>query len=299
MHNGLFCLLTKGNKHLFLSFEIQMRKLTITFFIITVLWGCSNKYQKTLKNPDVNKKLELAQYYYNKKDFYRASTLFEQIQGGFSGTSTSEKVMYYSAYCNYGLHSNTLAGYQFKTYYENFPTGQWAEECLYMYAYCLYLESQAWYLDQTDTYKALEAIRLFVSVYPESKYIAECNIQLDKLRAKLAYKAYRNAKLYYHTTEYKSAIVALQNVIKDYPEIPQKEELDYLTVKSYYLLADNSIEDKKLVRYEDAFKQLQIFNAEYPESKYLNDLKKGNYKSESAYRKLKSKTQVKKEEQKS
>jgi len=280
----------------------QMKIKAVIFFISIFVFSCSkNTYQKTLKNTDPAKKLELAQYYYNKKDYYRASTLFEQLQDAYSGTSTAEKVTYYSAYCNYGLQNNLLAGYQFKTYYENFPTGQWAEECLYMYSHCLFLESQVWYLDPTDTYKAIEAIKLFVSVYSNSKYIPECNIEMDKLRGKLAYKAYKNAKLYYLTREYKSAIVALQNVIKDFPEIQQKEELDYLTVKSYYLLFENSIDKKKEDRYNEAVLSFQQFKTEYPDSKYLPELKKLSYKSEVLINKhhLRNNISKEKEEQKS
>ncbi len=264
-----------------------MNKSLIGIYIISalLLMGCS-KYQKVLKNPDPNKKLEMAQYYYNKKDYYRASTLFEQLQDNFNGTAMAEKVLYYSAYCNFGLRSYTIAGYQFKTYFENFPTGQWAEESLYMNAYCQFLESQNYYLDQTDTYKATEAIKLFVSVYPESKYVSECNVLLDKLRAKLSLKAYKGAKLYYNIGEYKSAIVALQNVIKEYPEVAQKEELDFLTLKSYYLLADNSIETKKLARYQEAIEFYGYFKGEYPTSKYLGEAKNIAVKTENGIQKI-------------
>ncbi len=258
---------------------MNIRLIGIYIISALLLTGCS-KYQKVLKNPDPNKKLEMAQYYYNKKDYYRAATLFEQLQDNFNGTAMAEKVMYYSAYCNFGLRGYTLAGYQFKTYFENFPTGQWAEECLYMNAYCQFLESQNYYLDQTDTHKANEAIKLFVSVYPESKYVSECNVLLDKLRSKLSMKAYKNAKLYYNIGEYKSSIVALQNVIKDFPEVPQKEELDFLTLKSYYLLADNSIDSKKIERYKDALEFYNYFSAEYAGSKYLNEAKTLSFKAQ-------------------
>jgi outer membrane protein assembly factor BamD len=274
-----------------------MKRITTLLFISILIIGCSNKYQRTLKGSDSAKKLELAQYYYNKKDFYRASSLFEQLQDSYIGTTTAEKVMYYSAYCNYGLQNHILAGFQFKSYYENFPTGQWAEESLYMYAYCQFLESQQYYLDQTDTYKGLDALKLFVSVYPDSKYIPECNTLMDKLREKLAYKSYKTAKLYFNIGEYKSAIIALQNTIKEFPEISQKEELDFLTVKSYYLLADNSIEDKKEARYQDALIALKTFTVEYPDSKYLNDLKKMQYKSEASLKKLQEKITLKKEKE--
>ncbi len=271
------------------SRSIHVMKVTLSIIsasVILFLSASCSKYQKVLKNPDVNKKLELAQYYYNKKDYYRASVLFEQLQDNFNGTAMAEKVMYYSAYCNFGLRNYPLAGYQFKSYYENFPTGQWAEESFYMYAYSQYLESQSFYLDQTDTYKAIEAIKLFVSVYPDSKYVAECNTLLDKLRDKLALKAYKGAKLYFDIGEYKSSIVTLQNVLKDFPEIAQREEIEFLTLKSYYLLADKSIETKQEQRYKDAVEFYNYFASEYKDSKYMNEARTLYTKCNNALKKI-------------
>jgi len=92
--------------------------------------------------------------------------------------------------------------------------------------------------------------------------------------------------LYYNIGEYKSAIVALQNVIKDFPEVPQKEELDFLTLKSYYLLADNSIETKKLARYQETIEFSGYFKAEYPTSKYLSEARNIAEKAENGVRKI-------------
>ncbi len=258
----------------------------ILYLLIFMFLGSCSKYQKTLKNPDLNKKYELALHYYNKKDYFRAVSLFEQLQDNFNGTAMAEKVLYYSAYCNYALKNYPLAGFQFKAYFENFPTGQWSEESLYMTSYCMYLESQPAYLDQTDTYKAIESINLFVTVFPESKYVAECNTLLDKLRNKLSQKAYKEAVLYYNIEEYKSAIVALQNVVREYPEIAQKEELDYLTVKSQYLLAYNSIELKKIERYKLTLEYCQRFFEEYADSKYKNEINGFVEKSEENIKRL-------------
>jgi outer membrane protein assembly factor BamD len=271
------------------------RLLYILSFVLVLTTACS-KYQKTLKNPDVNKKLEMAMYYYNKKDYYRASNL---LQDNFNGTAMAEKVIYYSAYCNYGLQNYLLAGYQFKSYFESFPSGTYAEESLYMTAYCQYLESQSYYLDPTDTQKGIESIKLFVSVYPDSKYIPECNILLDKLRGKLSYKAYKNAKLYYNIYEYKSAIVALPNVIKDFPETPYKEELDYLTVKSHYLLAKGSYANKQEERYRNFLAAYAEYMAEYPDtaSKYYNELKNLSVKADIALKKIEAEKAKEKQQQ--
>ena len=289
----MFYPFTSANKLRMFAFELQMNKQKTYFiFILTVLLSVScSKYQKALKDPDANKKFELAKYYYDKKDYYRASTLLDQLQDNFSGTTNAEKVLFYSAYCNYGLKNYGLAGYQFKAYFENYPTGEWAEESLYMNAYCQFLESQPSYLDQTDTFKGIEAINLFVNVYPDSKYIPECNTMIDKLRAKLSMKAYRLAKLYFNIREYKSAIVALENTLKDYPEIAQKEELEYLTVKSNFLLAQNSIDEKKEERYLNTLSAANDFNMEYQESKYQKEVLSMADKANSEIKKIQSRKQ--------
>ncbi len=255
------------------------------------LSACSNKYQKALKNPDNKVKLEMADAYYKKKDFVRAISLYEQIEEVYSATPFAEKILYNSAQCNFGLKMYALAGFQFKTYFENFPSGSNAEESLYMNAYCAYLESFDAELDQTDTYKAIETFRIFINVYPDSKYINECNTYLDELRAKLSFKAYRTAKLYFNMGEYKSAIVTLKNISREFPEMVQKEEVDFLIVKSHYLLAQNSVAEKQIERYRNTLAAFEELNEQYTEaSKFMKEAKEIALKSQLALKKLENKS---------
>jgi outer membrane protein assembly factor BamD len=252
-----------------------MRYFVFILSLLLIFGSCSkNSYQKVLKNPDNRVRLELADAYYKKKDFARAISLYEMVEDAYSGTPTAEKILYNSAQCNFGLKLFALSGFQFKTYFENFPSAEHAEEALYMSAYCAYLESYEPELDQADTYKAIESFRIFLNVYPESKYVAECNTYLDNLRAKLSLKAYRTAKLYFNMGEYKSAIVALKNSANDFPEMAQKEELDFLVVKANFLLAKNSVEHKQKERFENTLAAFEDFAEQYPESsKYMREAK--------------------------
>lgn len=232
-------------------------------------------------------RLELADAYYKKKDFAKAITLYEMVEDAYSGTPTMERILYNSAQCNFALKMYALSGFQFKTYFENFPSGDHAEEALYMNAYCAYLESYEAELDQADTYKAIETFKIFLNVYPESKYVPECNVYLDNLRGKLSYKAYRSAKLYFDMGEYKSAIVALRNAGNDFPEMPQKEEVDFLIVKANYLLAKNSIETKQVERYKNTLTAFEEFAELYPESsKYMREAKEIQMKAQQALKKI-------------
>lgn len=259
-----------------------------------MLFSCKNAYQKALKTNDTKTKLEMADYYFNKKDFARANTLYEQIEDALSGTALAKKVLYRSAQCSFGLKQYGLAGFQYKTFFENYPTaGDTSEEALYMTAYCQYLESQEPELDQTDTYKAIETIRIFFSVYPESRYVPECNNMIDKLRAKLSEKSYRTAKLYFNMGEYKSAIIALRNTVNDFPEIAQKEEIDFLIVKSNYLLAINSIAEKQVERFRNTLEAYDDFMEEHTETtKYSAELNFYRDKSLQALKKLENKNNL-------
>lgn len=267
------------------------RQLIWILVLIGVFVSCKNSYQKALKTPDTKTKLEMADYYFNKKDFARASALYEQVEEMVGGTQLAKKVLYRSAQCSFGLKQYGLAGFQFKTFFENYPTaGDTSEEALYMTALCQYLESQDPELDQTDTYKAIETIKIFFSIYPDSKFASECNNMIDKLRAKLSEKSYRIAKLYYNMGEYKSAIVALRNTVNDFPEIAQKEEIDYLIVKSNFLLASNSVAEKQEERYKNTLEAYEEFFEEHPDNlKYRAELNYIKDKSEQALKKISEK----------
>lgn len=150
-----------------------------------------------------------------------------------------------------------------------------------MYAYSHYISSQGSELDPTNNYKAIEELQSFINIYPDSKHVEESNKCIDKLRSIMATKAYINAKLYYKIEDYKAAIVAIRNAIKAWPDIEQREEMEYLVVKSYYLLALNSAEYSeedgkikkiKLERYQNMIEAYLLFKEIYKGSNYMDEL---------------------------
>lgn len=248
-----------------------MRQQVILFiFALATLASCS-KYNRTLKSPDYAKKQLAAEKYFLKKDYFRALTLYEQLQERYNGDEKGQEMLYYNAYCNYGLRNYTISAYLFKTYVENYPNGPRVEECYFLYATSLMKETYAYELDQTNTTKAIEEFKIFASLFPDSKYMAEINMNLDELRGKLAYKAYRNARLYYRIENYKAAILSLNNVLRDYPEIQQKEEIEFMILRSSFLLAKNSVEEKKQERLENTVVAFNTFIENYPQSKYKKE----------------------------
>lgn len=234
--------------------------------------------------------MQAAENYYSKKDFAHAQQLLDQLSGFYVGQAEQEKIQYLLAYCHYNLGSIDLASYIFKTYNENYPNSKHAEDAFFMYAYCHFLNSQGTDLDQGSTAKAIETLQLYINLYPnESKRVAEANDLIDKLRDVLEEKAYKNAKLYFQIEDYKAAIIALGNVIKDFPDTDQKEEIDFLILKSHFYLAQNSADEAiidgvfrhlKKERMQNTLENYQVFKEMWPQSKYLSEASSISKKSQ-------------------
>jgi outer membrane protein assembly factor BamD len=139
-----------------------------------------------------------------------------------------------------------------------------------MNAYCYFLTSANYKLDQTSTKNAIKEFQSFVDTYPESQRIDSCNHTIDKLRYKLEKKEYEITKQYFKLDDWKAAIVATKNFIKDYPSSNYNEEMYLMMIDSYYLLALNSIPSKKGERLDGAMENYVKFVDLYPKSSYLS-----------------------------
>lgn len=250
------------------NFFVKNKVLVYIFFVILSFNFACSEYQKVLKSEDLNYKYDKGVEYFEKEDYVRAYPIFEELFAKVKGTKRSEDLYYYFTYCQYQLDELYVAAYHFKNFSKTFPNNSRAEESMFLSAYCHYLSSPKSSLDQTSTYKAIEELQLFANMYPKSALIDSCNTLVDELWQKLETKSYENAKLYYKMEEFQSAIVAFKNVLKDFPSTNYKEDILYYIVNSAYLLAENSIQDKKEERYNAALKEYYNFIKFKKESKY-------------------------------
>jgi outer membrane protein assembly factor BamD len=172
------------------------------------------------------------------------------------------------------MKDNMMAGHYFKTLVKEFPRSEYAEESQFMVGYCFYLDSPNPRLDQQVSQNAIDALQLFINLYSKSTRVEEANRLIIELRDKLVYKSYVSGKLYYDLKNYKAAVVALSSSLKDFPDTKYREELMYMLLKAKYLLAVNSVEEKKRERLSSALDEYFTFADEYPESKYMKEVEK-------------------------
>ena len=245
-------------------------------FLSVVTLGACSKFSKLQKEGTLEQKYEAALQYYKKADYYHAGLLFEEITPLLNGKDArqAELAQFYNAYCNFKQANYNMAQFLFKNFYETFQRSEYAQEALYMHAYSLYKDSPNSNLDQTNTLTAISALQDFINTYPESAFREESTQLILELRDKLERKAYDKAKLYYKTSEanianFRSAVVAINNFQKDFPDSKYNEELAFLRVDAHYNLARLSFIDKQKERFQDVNKYYLAFIDKYPQSKYL------------------------------
>ena len=142
-----------------------------------------------------------------------------------------------------------------------------------MSAYSNYQLSPIYRLDQGNTLTAIEEFQLFVNLFPKSTRVEECNKLIDELRRKLEEKAFGEGQLYFDLRQYQSAVISFDNLLRDYPESPDVERVRYLIAKSSFLLAENSIIEKKADRYNECVNRCNDFLEKYPDGKYSKEIK--------------------------
>ena len=241
--------------------------------IIVALSSCKG-FNYLQKKGTPEEKYEASMQYYEKGDYYHAIQLFDELIVLYRGTEKIERIYYYYAQSYYKEKDYILASYHFKYFAKTFPRSPFAEEALYMSAYCKYLDSPKFSLDQTSTKAAIRDMQMFINMYPNSPKVDEANKVIDELRLKLTKKDFYAAKEYLKTEYFKAAIYALNQHIKDYPSSPYKEECSYLIIKANYIYASKSIFAKQEERYKKAIIAYNDYIAKYPDGKYKKDADK-------------------------
>jgi outer membrane protein assembly factor BamD len=250
------------------------KKWILLLILSSFLFSCG-EFNNVVKSTDYEYKYKKGIEYYQAKDYTHAIALFEDLVYAFRGTSKGDDLYYYYAYSCYNQSDYLLAGHYFKSIYELYPRSEYAEEAQFMVGMCFYKESPDPMLDQEISINAIDALQLFINMYPYSKKrIDEANVLIDEINEKIVYKSFLSAKLYYDMEYYKAAVIALNNSLNDHPATKYREDIKYLLFKSKYLLGINSINEKKRERLNDARDEYFTFADEFPDSKYIKEVKR-------------------------
>ena len=234
--------------------------------------SCKSQYELLLNSNDVDAKYKAAFEYFNNKKYSKSASLFESLSVLTEGTEKDDTVKYYWGLSNYNGKDYYTAETNFEKFIEIYPRSPFASEARYLRLDCLYKQTLRYELDQTPTYKAMNAISEYIVDYPESERLASCRDMLTELGERLDRKAYEAAKLYYKMEDYLASRVAFRNVLKDDSENIFREDILYYTAMSSYKYALLSVPAKQKERYLVFVDDYLNFIGELPQSQYRKEL---------------------------
>jgi len=247
----------------------------LMYLLIAAVGVSCGEYQRIYKKGTAAQKQSKAMELYGNKEYGKSVQLLEQLRDIYKVRDSLENIYYHMAMSYYHLKDYPYASLFFKDYTENFTQAERVIECAYMALYCDVLAIGPADLDQADTKKVIEALQMFTNYYPDSEYAQKCNDHMDELREKLQRKEFEMVEQYYRMGEFKSAAVAAKNTIKLYPDMNQREALEWIAVDAQFQYAENSIKSKRLERFQMVLENIQDYLYTHnKESSHYNDVKK-------------------------
>ena len=234
--------------------------------------SCKSQYEILLNSNDVDAKYKAAFDYFENKKYSKSAALFESLSMLTEGTEKDDTVKYYWGLSNYNAKDYYTAETNFESFVETYPRSPFASEARYLRLDCLYLQTLRYELDQTPTYKAMNAISEYIMDYPESENLESCRNMLVELGERLDKKAYESARLYYKMEDYLASRVAFRNVLKDDSDNIYREDILYYIARSSYKYASLSVPQKQKERYLTFVDDYFNFVGEIPDSHYRKEL---------------------------
>ena len=260
------------------KYEIMRKSILFFASCIFLLASCSPEYNQVLKTQDYHYKYEYAKQCFATGKYQRAMLLLSDLVHFEKGTENGQECLYMLAMTAYNTKNYDDAAQAFKKYYQSYPKGVYAEMAQFYIGQSLYDGTPEPRLDQSQTVAAIAAFQEFLDIFPDTELKPAAQQRLFDLQDKLVKKELHSAQLYYDLgtyfgnctnggNNYEACIITAQNALKDYPYTSLREEFAVLIMKSKFELAQQSVEGKKLERFQDAEDECYGFINEYPDSK--------------------------------
>lgn len=250
-------------------YSIPMRSIIVLLILASTLASCG-KYQRVLKQTDISEKYNMADSLFKAKKYKKSLRLYEQVVPAYRGKPQAERVQFLFATNYYLLKDYFASSYEYDLFAKSFPASDSAEVAAFRSVESYYHLSRRYTLDQSETEVALEKIQDFLSLYTDSEYNEQANELSAELQARLDLKEFSIAKQYLRIMDYKAAIAAFDNFIKQNPGSDFQEEAYLRRIEAAYLLAKNSLPSlvkERMIKARDYNKE---YNKYYKESGLLS-----------------------------
>ena len=284
---------------------MMKNKFYLLIVLLSLFLGSCAKWTALQNTRDYEYKYEAAKSLYAEGKYGQASMYFAEVLAIMKGTANAEESLYLAGMSNFRNKDYDAASQYFKKYYQVYPKGLYVEYARYYCGLSLYNMTPDPRLDQQSTFEAIKEFQEFLDYYPYTSIKESTQEMIYALQDKLVEKEYLSAKLYYDLgtytmncfyggSNYEACVVTAQNALRDFPfaKPERREELSIMVLRAKYLLAEQSIDIKRVLRYRDCIDEYYSFVNDFPESRYVKEAEKIMNKSTDYVTKHASKDEV-------
>lgn len=190
--------------------------LLIIFSVVFSLLGCLSS--RELSNLSAEDRFEIGKAKFDKKKYLDAIEDFKYILLQYPGSTVADDAQFYLAECYYNRGEYLLASSEYDNLIQNYPSSEYVLMARYKIGLCYYNLSPKSQLDQTYTYKAIDALQGFIEYHPTSDLVPDAERKIHELINKLAKRDYETGLFYMRQEFYKAAMIYFDSIIERYPD---------------------------------------------------------------------------------
>lgn len=191
---------------------------------------------------------------YDKKKYYRAIEIFQNLVYSHAGDPVVDTAQYYLGMSYYGNEEYQLAMAEFNRLLVNYPSSPFAVEAQFMRAASAYESApKSSGLDQSELVPSLKQFEDFVTDFPESDLIPQAKEYLLKGRTRLARKTYESGIVYYRLETFDAANIYFQKVVDDYFETEYAPKATYMLAEGEFRMKHFDVARDKFAGFAKVF----------------------------------------------
>lgn len=259
-----FCKIFRGLYNMVMS---RIYKLVLFLFVCVVFSSCSD-YTSLLKGRDYERQYKEGIKYYHAKKDKKALALLNNINTVYASSERADTIRFYLSNLAFREGMYEESSQLFDSFRKMYGRSGFTKDAEFMYAMSFYMLSPNSERDQLYSAKAISAFKEYIYRYPNDKNAVKAQLMIDELLARINRKEFMVGETYYNIGYFTSAITTFKNILKRNPDAPEREDMRYIMLKSYYNYAKQSVPSKQKERFYNVVDAYYSLISEFPNTEY-------------------------------
>ncbi|MFP4163605.1 MAG: outer membrane protein assembly factor BamD [Chitinispirillaceae bacterium] len=204
---------------------MNLKKTVFSVIALVFLISCAST-REALKGKefDCSERLQTVKKRMSQKNHTDAVRILDEIKYQCGGTPLMDSVYYYAGVANFRQKEYIDARIEFERLSREFPRSPFVEEAQYRVAHMIYLQSNPFDRDQTETKEAVYHFSTFLEQFNSGNYADSARHYIRLSKEKLAKKELKTALFYRKQGQHEAALVYFKSLLSQYPDSKYNDE---------------------------------------------------------------------------